>query len=286
MRIRLAAMSRQTTKGQTMRVVTMVAVVLGWAGMPVFACGPDSDCVLGDRHYRIAMPEGHDGATAVPAIVFSHGYRGSAQGVMRNGSLRRTVSDLGAALIAVKSKDDDWVIPNAPRHMDTDGAIEFAYFDAVLEDAAAHFNIDESRIMATGFSAGGMMVWNLACARSDRFAAFAPISGTFWLKPPEECSGPVANVIHIHGDNDKTVPLKGRRIQQTKQGEVQDALDMYIAYGRFGPASPTTHDTLRCQERRNDNADILDFCLFEGGHSFRTEYVRFAWERFKDAGRL
>ncbi|MBW4709805.1 prolyl oligopeptidase family serine peptidase [Roseobacter sp. YSTF-M11] len=267
-----------------MRFLPIVALLLG--ASPALACGPDTDCVLGDRHYRIAMPAGHDGATAVPAIVFSHGYRGSAQGVMRNGSLRRMVSDLGAALIAVKSKDDDWVIPNAPRHMDSDGAEEFRYFDAVLDDASRRFAIDESRIMATGFSAGGMMVWNLACSRSDRFAAFAPISGTFWLRPPASCAGPVANLIHIHGDSDSTVPLSGRRILETKQGEVREALDMYVRYGGFGPPRPARHSGLRCEERRNKTGDILDFCLFEGGHSFRTEYVRFAFEKFRQAGRL
>ena len=33
---------------------------------------------------RIAMPDGHDGVTPVPALIWAHGYRGSAAGVMRN----------------------------------------------------------------------------------------------------------------------------------------------------------------------------------------------------------
>lgn len=270
-----------------MRVLsTSLALTLAFASAPALACGPDSDCVLGERHYRIAMPDGYDGETSVPAIVFAHGYRGSAQGVMRNRSLRRMVSNLGAALIAVKSKDDDWVIPNAPSHRDTDGAEEFAYFDAVLADITARFNIDDTRVMATGFSAGGMMVWNLACARSDRFAAFAPISGTFWLEPPDDCTGPVASIIHIHGDADRTVPLEGRAIGPTRQGKVRDAIDMYADYGKYEAFLPAHYDDLRCEETGNLAGDMLKFCLFEGGHSFRTEYVRFAWEQFKSVGRL
>ena len=65
------------------------------------ACGPDTDCQIGARHYRIAMPEGHDGVTQVGAIVFAHGYRGSARGVMRNMNMRKMVSEMGLALIAV-----------------------------------------------------------------------------------------------------------------------------------------------------------------------------------------
>lgn len=269
-----------------MRKLSILTALFLGAAAPAVACGPDTDCVLGDRIYRIALPEGQEAGAALPAIVFAHGYRGSADGIMRNTGLRQMVSELGAALIAVKSKEDDWVIPNAPRHMDSDGAEEFAYFDAVLADAAEKFNIDRSRVMATGFSAGGMMVWNLACARSESFAGFAPMSGTFWLKPPETCDGPVANVIHIHGDDDPTVPLKGRAIGPTHQGEVAQALDMYGEYGAFGPAQPETHGELRCEARTNAEGDLLEFCLFPGGHSFRTEYLRFAYEKFEQMGRL
>ena len=266
------------------RLVMPLLLAIGFANS-AFACGPDTDCMLGDRSYRIALPE--DAATGpLPAVVFAHGYRGSADGVMRNGSLRKTVSGLGAALIALDAGEDDWVIPNAPRHMESDGAKEFAYVDAVLADVVARFDIDPARVMATGFSAGGMMVWNLACARSDRFAGFAPVSGTFWLEPPATCSGPVASVIHIHGDNDPTVPLDGRAIGPTRQGKVSDALAMYGDYGGFGPMTYVMRDDLRCEERRNAAGDLLDFCLFTGGHSFRTEFVRFAWERLREAGRL
>ncbi|GFE50627.1 hypothetical protein So717_23800 [Roseobacter cerasinus] len=269
-----------------MRHLALLTAALSLFGTAALACGPDTNCRLGDRHYRVAMPEGHDGTTRVPALVFSHGYRGSAQGVMRNGSLRRMASDLGVALIAAKSKDDDWVIPNAPRHMDTDGAPEFTYFAALLDDATARFPIDGDRIVATGFSAGGMMTWNLACSMSDRFAGFIPISGTFWLKPPQSCSGPVASILHIHGTIDRTVPLDGRPIGPTHQGKVSAALKMYRDYGGFAPQGEATYGDLACVEEASETGDILKFCLFEGGHSFRTEFVRFGWDQLTQAGRL
>ena len=261
-------------------------LILALMPLPAFACGADTDCMLGERHYRIAMPEGHDGVTPVPAILFAHGYQGSAAGVMRNGSLRRLATDLGAALIAGKSVGPGWDLPNNPREMDSTGAAEFAYFDAVIADATARFAIDGSRIMATGFSGGGMMVWNLICARSSHFAGFAPIAGTFWLEAPETCEAPVASVIHIHGDADRMVPLDGRVIGPTKQGEVSQALAMYRAFGGFGEAAQTSSGDLRCAQSGNDAGQVLDFCLFSGGHSFRTEHVRHAWERLLATGAL
>lgn len=264
-------------------VILALGVILG--AQPALACGPDTDCQLGDRHYRIAMPEGQAGAP-VGAVVFAHGYRGSAAAVMQNQNLRQVVSDMGLALIALKSADDDWVIPYAPRHMDSDGSVEFRYVEAVIEDAARRFPIDPKRLMAAGFSAGGMMVWNLACTMPERFAGFAAIAGTFWMKPPETCATPAASLVHIHGTTDPTVPLAGRPILETRQGDVADSLDMYQALGGFSPSGEMEFEDLECQNRRNATGDVLDFCLHPGGHTFRSSYLRFAWDRLLAAGQL
>ncbi len=268
-----------------MRLFTAV-FAFALSALPAAACGPDTDCQIGERTYRIAMPEGHDGTSKVGAIVFAHGYRGSAAGLMRNRNLRRMVSDMGLAFIALKSADDDWVLPNSPQHMDSDGEVEFAYVDAVLDHVAANFAVDRDRLMATGFSAGGMMTWNLACARPHQFAGFAPISGTFWLKPPATCAEPAKSLIHIHGDADRTVPLAGRPILATHQGDVAEAMDMYAGFGTFSAAEPMESAMFDCTRRRNAAGEFMDFCLFEGGHSFRSEYLRYAWETFTAEGKL
>ncbi len=253
---------------------------------PALACGPDTNCTVGERSYRIAMPQGHDGTTPVGAVVWSHGYKGSARGVMRNNSLRRMVSEAGLALIGAQGINGSWDLPYGPSTFDSTGASEYAYFDAVIADATAKFAIDKTRIIASGFSAGGMMVWNLACNHPENFAGFVPMAGTFWLKPPETCKGPISSIVHIHGDADRTVPLTGRKIRETKQGEVQHALDLYTRFGNFGPTKASSTGTLTCQDRRNSAGKILEFCLFPGGHSFRTEYLRYGIERLRAAGQI
>lgn len=266
-----------------MRLLIFLFMVLA---APVLACGTDTDCSVGDRHYRIAMPKGHDGVTPVPALIWAHGYRGSASGVMRNSSLRRMLSDAGIALIAAQGVNGSWNLPNGPRTMDSDGSAEFAYFDAVIADATGKFRVDPDRIIASGFSAGGMMVWNLACSHPYKFAGFIPMSGTFWLKPPDTCAQPVSSIVHIHGDADRTVPLAGRSIRETKQGEVKDALEMYRAFGAFGPDVERGTGALSCRNRTNPEGEILEFCLFQGGHSFRTEHLRYGINRLIKNGRF
>lgn len=205
---------------------------------------------------------------------------------MRNTALRKMASDAGLALIAVQGINGTWDLPYGPRTFNSTGAAEFAYFDAVIDDAVSRFAIDPNRIVASGFSAGGMMVWNLICARANRFAGFIPFSGTFWLKPPVQCAPPISNVIHIHGDQDRTVPLNGRAIADTKQGIVSEALAFYGDLGAFKAVSDTTHRNLSCENRRNATGNILVFCLFPGGHSFSVQHLRYALDLLQAAGHL
>ena len=261
-------------------------IVIYLTSTPVSACGPDSDCVIGDRFYRIRMPESHNGSTHIGAIIFAHGYRGSAQSVMRNESLAKVASRLGVALVAVKSSGDDWSIPGAPSGSQVAGADELAYFDAVRADMTSRFPIDADRLMVTGFSAGGMMVWNLICHRSGDFAAFAPIAGTFWEPVPKSCEGPTANIVHLHGTADRIVPLEGRPIQDTKQGAVREALSMYARFGGFVSGDRRTLAGLDCQDWGASSGALMRFCTFEGGHSFRSLFVETLWQMFEDAGVL
>ena len=270
-----------------MRILLAALFCLMFPVGSAFACGPDTDCKIGERIYRIKMPEGHDGKTPIGAIIHAHGYRGTATGVMRNKGLRKMATRLGVALIAPKSAGEDWVIPGAPRKRGVDGSVEFEYFDALIEDAAARFSIDRTRLIASGFSAGGMMVWNLACHRGELFAGFAPLAGTFWEPLPETCPSASVNLIHTHGTTDRVVPLLGRRIADTKQGSVPEALALFTRLGAFGaPAKQDSGHELDCARQINADGKILEFCTHPGGHSIKSKWIERAWREFEKIGAL
>nr|WP_251363669.1 alpha/beta hydrolase-fold protein [Epibacterium ulvae] len=250
------------------------------------ACGAQTDCKIGDRHYRIHMPAGHDASHPLGAIIFTHGYKGTAKGAMNNSNLTQLADDLGVALIATKSAKDDWSIPGAPSSVTDPDVDELAYYDTVLADVTAKFPVDPDQLMLTGFSAGAMMVWNLACHRSEKFAGFVPMSGTFWQPEPLTCDTPPANVIHIHGTTDKIVPLEGRKVLDTHQGSVSDVLEMYGRYGAFSDTGKASLGELACDTQANAAGDILNYCTFDGGHTFKAEYLKSAWDLLATTGKL
>ncbi|MEM7498702.1 MAG: prolyl oligopeptidase family serine peptidase [Pseudomonadota bacterium] len=244
------------------------------------ACGPETDCTVGDRTYRLSLPEGHDPAAPIGALFYAHGYKGSAAGAMRNAALRETAHARGLAFVALKSAGDDWSLPHAPNVGPTPPEDEPAYVDAVIADLAGRIALDRARLLATGFSAGGMMTWTLACERPETFRGFIPVAGTFWAPVPDRCAGSVPSLVHIHGTTDRIVPLEGRRIADTRQGSVDAALSMFAANHGFRRTGETEEAGLACTVSvAGDAADELLFCTHPGGHSLRTEHLAFALGR-------
>ncbi len=249
------------------------------------ACGPDTDCPLGDRIYRIYEPAEikHPGA-----IIFAHGYRGKAAGIMRSKGFRAMADRLGVRLVAAQSYAQDWRIPGVPADPGTDGQLEYSYFANLKTQLETAHGIDSSKSLFTGFSAGGMMVWQLACTQGDTFAAYAPISGTFWTPMPPNCEHAPVNMIHTHGLSDRTVPLAGRPIgSRAHQGDVLEALAMLqrdVGYAALKPSRGT--DELTCQSATTPKGDVLEFCTHPGGHSLKSAYVERAWNKLVQMGKL
>ncbi len=261
------------------------------ATVPSHACGVSSDCKLslpdGERTYRIAMPDAADGKPS--AVIFAHGYRGTAAGSMRNKGVINALNERGVAYVAAQAGDQDWQLHNRPRRgPNVEGQKrEMAYFEAIKTDLVANHGIDGDNIMVSGFSAGGMVAWTIACELGDTFAAYAPIAGTFWKPVPQSCAALPVPMIHIHGTADRTVPLKGRAIADSAQGNVYNALELMSDAGGYGKwASIGERAGLTCQEKAGSGAAFLQFCLHDGGHSFRSEWMGETWDAFVEKGVL
>ncbi len=261
----------------------MVVVVTALSPMTAMACGEETDCTVADRSYRVHLPPGFQITGKSGAIIFVHGYRGTASGVMKNKALTWLADELGIALIAVQAANGEWNLPGVPHQDALEGVDEPAYFDAVLSDATARFGIDPQKVLVSGFSSGGMMVWHLACYRGNAFAGFVPMSGTFWEPVPDDCPTGAVNLIHYHGTEDPTVPLAGRQIKDAHQGDVYKAIAMMARVGDYHPVTGETIGDMTCERQENAEGKRLELCLFPAKHMFRIDNLKRAWLAFESA---
>lgn len=257
-----------------------IAALVFLAGAAFFsgaaqACSQTTACEVRDGVYRIVLPQDRESQGKIGAIFFFHGFTGSSLETATHTELAAVAQKQGVALVAPEGLGGRWSFPGVGEPQRD----EIAYVERVIEDAVRRFNLDPERLMASGFSLGGSMVWYLACRTPGRFAAFAPIAGAFWEPIPQSCAGPRPKIMHFHGLTDTTVPIGGRMVRSGRQ-----QADLYKSLARIAPAcaistsADAKADALSCRVASGCPAQAhLELCLHPGGHDLNAEWVSRAW---------
>lgn len=252
-------------------VFAIAALAIGAA--PAAACGGVDDACqtpLGD--YHVVLPEAREERKA-PAFVYFHGAGGSGR-TSAQAPFAKALAARGYAVILPNGLQrpgarfgPGWSFrPESPPQRD-----EMAFTHEMIEDAVARFDLDPSRIVLTGYSIGGSLVWYLACRDARLAAAYAPYAGGFWRPQPTTCAGPV-KLLHTHGWRDQTVPLEGRplRAGAIYQGDIFEGLQTWRAANGCELLRADVFDTNgRFWKRRWTSCEAgsaLELALWAGGH--------------------
>ncbi|MEM1299149.1 MAG: PHB depolymerase family esterase [Pseudomonadota bacterium] len=239
---------------------------------PAHACGTAEDdlCETANGAYRISQPAEHKRG----AMIWLHGWGGSANGAMKNTGFRDRLAARGMAYVALdgritsdRYKNKNWAVNDGRNYERND----VAFVAEVVEDLVARHGIDRDRILLAGFSRGGSMVWDVACRAPDVVRAYAPVAGAFWEPMWDSCEGPV-DLFHTHGWTDRTVPLEGRPLGGgvMTQGDVFQSLYILRESNGCGNRQPESGpvDGDRWTRIWSDcEAGRIDFTLHPGGHS-------------------
>ena len=246
------------------------------ASLATVATGARADCAdtpgpceIPEGRYHVELPD--TDAPSRPAVMFLHGYGGSAEGVLKMRGTVEALTARGYVVIAPEGErrangNRSWSFYPGRRERD-----ERAFLTAVRADAARRFGVDPERTVLSGFSAGGFMVTYLACEHPGAFAAYAPVSGGFWRPHPQSCAGPV-RLFHTHGWTDNVVPLEGRYLGggRWQQGDIFAGLELFRDANRCADNRPdgfaTTGEFLRRRWSRCAEGSALEMALFPGGH--------------------
>ena len=250
--------------------------------------GADTPCEIADGTYHLRVPDGWDGQSPLPVLIFYHGFRGNGRSILGSGGLETDFSDAGFLLVApngvVRESDGVRMYPARIGVMRDDVAFTLA----VLDDVEARLPIDRTRLYASGFSAGGSMASLLACEVGDQLAGMVAVAGALREPNPTECAGLAGlRVMQVHGFTDGQVPLEGRRIRDWHQGSVWESLDR--ARERNGCRSNPDGIEIGDGWRRRDwdtscsGGGEVRFLLHDGGHGLPPGWTAEA-RRFFEGG--
>jgi polyhydroxybutyrate depolymerase len=177
--------------------------------------GPLPTVFGGDRPATLQVPADFDPAMDYPLLVILHGY--SVNGVFQQSylGLADAADGRGILVVAPEGSVDSggrqfWNASDACCDFDGSGVDDVAYLGGLIEEIAAAYPVDPSRVHLIGHSNGGFMSFRLACERPDLIASIASLAGAASFADPTACTPdrPVS-VLVLHGDADATVPYEG-----------------------------------------------------------------------------
>jgi len=149
---------------------------------------------------------------------------------------------------------------------------DVGFVSALIETLSVYYNIDSTRIFATGFSNGSIMTYRLAAELSNKIAAIAAASGQMML---DECD-PVRAVpiMHLHGLEDDAVPYEGGSASGYVFPSVESVIDIWVEINNCETEPDTVVNTSELMVRKwraqSDNADIVLYTTPTGGHYWLT----------------
>lgn len=133
----------------------------------------------------------------------------------------------------------------------------------LIDEAKADHCIDESKIFAIGFSWGGWMATQTACALGDQIRAFISIAGGG--PSGATCQGPVSGMI-VHGTNDQSEKISSGRSTLTR----------FLTENGCGMDTSTVFDGA-CQAYSGCDKDTL-WCEHPGEHIIPDYIYRIGWQ--------
>ncbi|KAI0378839.1 carbohydrate esterase family 1 protein [Hypomontagnella monticulosa] len=177
------------------------------------------------REYRVWLPANYDSSKATPLILSYHGANKDMVYQSNLDQLTDPLFNKDHIVAYLQGKEVD-----RPGHTEWEGAPDcdsddIGFTSDVLDALSSDLCVDEKRIYATGKSQGGGFVGRLACDSrlSSRIAAFAPVSGAYYIKEIDqesECDPATVKVpcdasradlpiMAFHGGADNTIKYHG-----------------------------------------------------------------------------
>jgi len=97
-------------------------------------------------------------------------------------------------------------------------ADDVGFINALIDELAKVYAVDQQRIYASGESNGGMMCFRLACELSDRIAAVGAVAANYPALHTE-CPGPVnpVSILIMNGTADPIMPWDGGCIKNRRE---------------------------------------------------------------------
>lgn len=257
-----------------------------WTDLAVSEASPD---VIA-RNYILYIPQNYDPNTPTPVVVALHGRGASMVSQARSSGFNDVADEHGFIVLYPQAYDPNLQDPVWNYLLDTTILTPMdwnddEFLDTLVDDLAKDLNIDMSRLYVTGLSNGGYMVNRLACTRSDRYAAFAPVSGAAPFGLVQLCDGASHSpYMLVQGTADTISPWIGIVQPHPITGQsvymiapVVTTMEFWAAHNECGTevitedlesTDPDSSVTIMSVNDCPNDAAVVLYAVLDGGHNW------------------
>ena len=141
-----------------------------------------------NRQYELYIPQSYDGSENVPLLFNFHAGNGTSASQIYISDMRNLADENNFILVypqAIADPTDggslNWMFKGESDHDD------IYFVEAMIDEIATQYSIDQSRVYACGYSLGGEFVHELLCRLNNRIAAGVAVARTMFIETYENC---------------------------------------------------------------------------------------------------
>lgn len=159
------------------------------------------------RMFHVHVPARPELGPAAPLILAFHGLGQTGQILRAQTELDRAAAEHGFIVVYLQAGMGAWDIFD---DLEVLGLDELAYVREVIDRVTRRYVVDQHRIVAVGFSNGGVMAQRLGCELPHRITGFVSVAATMPRRLADGCQPdrPI-NALYLVGTNDRQFPAGG-----------------------------------------------------------------------------
>jgi polyhydroxybutyrate depolymerase len=242
------------------------------------------------RNYILYVPQSYDPSTPTPIVVSLHGRGASMVSQARSSGFNDVADQDGFIVLYPQAYDPTLQDPTwnygygNPVYTPGDWNDD-EFLDILIDDLAQDLNIDMNRLYVTGLSNGGYMTNRLACTRSERYAAFAAVSGAAPFGLAQLCEETSHSpYMLVQGTADRISPWEGIVEAHPVTGQaiymiapVENTLNFWATHNEctgevvrenLPNSDPDSSVSIITAQGCPDDAAVILYAVVGGGHNW------------------
>lgn len=232
-----------------------------------------------DRMYEVHRPAGFSGEKGFPVVLVLHGAGGNAAYARRMSEMNRKADEEKFIVVypngsgLYKHAALTWNAYQCCGYAHQWNVDDVGFLSEVIDRVISAFGADPARVYMTGISNGAMMAHRMACERSKKIAAIAPVAGVL-----NDHSFPPAfpvSVMLFHGTADQHAPYDGglgaKTLYPRQDFSVRQTVDFWVRHNGCRIPGETNEKDGIIKETYSgglQQSEVIAYTIKEGGHAW------------------